>query len=332
MSPTPFKMLVADDATALYPLFRQAAAQATHPIDVFATGDGRECMDILGRGVVDLAFIDVFMPTMSGLEALANARFMGNKTFVALMSGRPEQRCFELARRLNVYEFLTKPFELADVESIIKTFERARRPMKTLIVDDSATVRSVVRRVLERSMFRMQIEEAADGAAALTLCEANRFDLVFLDYNMPGLHGLDTLERLRLQRRESKVVVMSAEYNEGRQRQAIALGAEAFLRKPFCPAHVNALVHRIFELPSPKLTIIKPAVLDEFDVTIVGRTVAVAHSFSGHLYQYIWFREPPHLRTAHVSRNEETPWHPGAFRAQAEKAALLELRTARLVN
>jgi len=330
------KMLVADDSASIHAIFREAAARSSLPLAVVATDNGRECMDLLRQGGVALAFIDVFMPKMSGIEALTNARFLGNKTFVTLMSGRSDDRCVALARDLNAYEFLVKPFRFRDVLAI-KTFERVHRPMRALIVDDSTTVRSIIRRVVERSIFRLQVEEAADGETALELCGHADFDVIFLDCNMPRLHGLDTLRLLREGRRDSRVVMISSQRNEDQEREAMARGATAFLHKPFYPVAIDALVHRMFGLRSPTLTIVKPGVLRNFDVTIVGRTVAVAHKESGHLFEYLWFREAPYLRSTHAASSEEAPAHPGALRAgalraQAEKAALLELRTARLVN
>jgi len=327
--PEPIKVLVADDSAAIHAILREAVAESSLPLHLIETDNGRACMDVLRQGDIALAFIDVFMPKMSGLEALSNARFMGNKTFVTLMSGRPDDRCIALARELGAYEFVSKPFRFPEVRAIIKTFERVIRPMRALIVDDSATVRSIIRRVLDRSIFRIGIEEAGDGISALAVCVREDFDLIFLDCNMPGLHGLDALRRLRERSDATNVVMISAHHNEAQEREAFARGATAFLHKPFYPIAIDALIHRMFGLRSPKLTITKPGVMKEFDVTIVGRTVAVAHTESGHVFQYLWYRDAPHLRSTYVEPNAV---HPGIVRAQAEKAAVLELKMARLVN
>ena len=69
---------------------------------------------------------------------------------------------------------------------------RARLPKRVLIVDDSSTVRSVVRKVLQASRFKLEAEEAADGSAAIELAKKKRFDIVFLDCQMPGLDGFAT--------------------------------------------------------------------------------------------------------------------------------------------
>jgi two-component system, chemotaxis family, chemotaxis protein CheY len=332
MSNSPVRIIVADDAETVHRMFRKTVQHLRFPVDMAEARNGRDCLDLLTNGEFGLAFIDVFMPEMSGLEALGNARFMGNKIFVTLMSAYPNERCLKLARELQAYEFLFKPFGPSEIGAILETYRRACQPMRALIADDSPTQRRIVSRVLARSMFRIDVEETGDGKAALERCAACAFDLVFLDCNMPRLDGIETLKKLREREAEIKIVMISAERNKAKEREALALGAAAFLHKPFHPNEVDALLHRLFGLRSPRLMVLKARVLRRFDVAIAGRTVAVAHKDSGHRYEYLWFREPPHLRATHVLENRQAPHESAAFRAQAEKAALLELRSARLVG
>jgi CheY-like chemotaxis protein len=331
MSDPSMRILVADDSATVHRIFRKTLQRASFPIEMAGAGNGRDCLRLLGTGEFGLAFIDVFMPEMSGLEALGNARFMGNKTFVTLMSAYPNERCLKLARELHAYEFLFKPFGRPEIEAILDTYRQDCRPMRALIVDDSPTQRRIVRRVLARSVFRIEVEETGDGRAALDRCAGCAFDLVFLDCNMPGLDGIETLARLREREAATKVVMISVERSKAREHAALARGAAAYLHKPFYPNEVDALLHDLFGLRSPRLMVLKARVLRRFDVTIAGRTVAVAHKDSGHRYEYLWFRDPPHLRATHVLQNRQAGRDPAAFRAEAEKAALLELRSARLV-
>src|SRR4051794_21284027 len=110
MTDARLNMLVADDSPMIHQIFRDAVASSQLPIQLTECHNGRDCMAALGRPDMHLAFIDVFMPEMSGTEALTHARRKGNKTFVTLMSSRPNERCIELARELAAYEFLAKPF------------------------------------------------------------------------------------------------------------------------------------------------------------------------------------------------------------------------------
>ena len=139
------KMLVADDAETIRAIFREVAHRSCGLIDVIEASNGRDCVKLLSRSDIDLAFIDVYMPEMSGLEALRGARHVGVKTFVTLMSGHDDDKLREFARQLRAYEFLHKPFHVRDVEAIIRTYQRAAKSAKVLVVDeleDGAPTRS----------------------------------------------------------------------------------------------------------------------------------------------------------------------------------------------
>ena len=186
-------------------------------IELITAGTGRECMDLLSKGVINLAFINVNMPEISGMEAVGRARGLGDKTFVVLMSAKVTEPRLELARQLGVYEYLVKPFTAADVGSILKTYKQVMvriealmvresstikasiRTMtykqvmvriEALIVDDSRTIRRIIRQVLESGIFKLSIEEAINGEIALQRFKTGSYDIVFLDYAMPGLNGI----------------------------------------------------------------------------------------------------------------------------------------------
>jgi CheY-like chemotaxis protein len=241
-------MLVADDSRVVHHVFREAVRKSAAPFDIVDAVDGRTCCDLLERGDIDLAFIDVNMPEMSGLEALAAARDHGVSTFVTLMSSDASAPRIELARRLRVYEFLRKPFAIHDVEAIMTTYLRATAATRVLVVDDSSTVRKVMQKVLAASIFNVQIEEACDGETAIVYCDSGDFDVVFLDCNMPGLNGIATLHKLRAHNRGVKVIMISSEHNEARVTAALTGGATTFLHKPFYPADIDRALHLAFGL------------------------------------------------------------------------------------
>jgi DNA-binding NtrC family response regulator len=255
----PIKMLVADDAQAIRSIFRKVAERSCGLIELAEASDGRECMKILSRGEIDLAFIDVYMPEMSGLEALRNARNFGIRTFVTLMSGPDSDRFMELARQLRAYEFLRKPFGVRDIEGIINTYQRVIGPTKVLIVDDSMTVRKVVQQVLRASIFRLDCYEAPDGETALAYCDRVNFDIIFLDSNMLGLDGLVTLDRLRLHNSDARVVMIAGKDDSELAPRALKRGAAAFLAKPFRAADIDGVLHRLFGLRVPDLMTWAPA-------------------------------------------------------------------------
>src|SRR5215813_7218666 len=82
MSNFKLKVLVADDSAAIHQVFAEIAETSPVPFDLIRAENGLQCMEFLNRGGVNLAFIDVNMPQMNGMEAVALARGAGNKTFV----------------------------------------------------------------------------------------------------------------------------------------------------------------------------------------------------------------------------------------------------------
>jgi len=148
MSRFRLKVLVADDATAMHTVFANIAANSPIPFDLVTACNGRECMDELTSGRIHVAFIDVNMPEMNGMDAVDGARRVGAKTFVALMSTTATKRRLQLARQLKVYDLLLKPFTPEDVVATLQTYCRITVPSQALIVDDSATVRTIIKRVV----------------------------------------------------------------------------------------------------------------------------------------------------------------------------------------
>lgn len=248
------RMLVADDSRTVRAFFADVVDRWAAPVELMTAADGLECMTLLEQGGIDIAFIDVNMPEMSGMEAVGRARMAGNKTFVVLMSAKATDPRLDLARLLKVYEFLVKPFSAQEVLSILKTYQRVMAPIHTLIVDDSRTIRRVIRQVLERSVFRLGIEEAADGESALRRFRDGGFDLVFLDYSMPGLDGLEILDALMQSEPRPKVIMASAFCDEDWAKGATGRGASALLKKPFFAHDVDRALHNALGLKMPGLT------------------------------------------------------------------------------
>jgi CheY-like chemotaxis protein len=248
------KVLIADDSPLIHSQFADFARDSSIPFELIRANNGRQCAELLNMGGFNLAFIDVNMPEMSGLEAVALARHGGNKTFVALISGNASSRRLEIARQLKVYEYLAKPFTAEQVEAILKTYCRVTVPTQALVVDDSATVRRILRKVLDSSIFNIDITEAGDGAAAVDLYENGEYSVVFLDCNMPGLNGFDTLERMLEDDPHVKVIMITGERNEELRQKALDRGAFAFMFKPFHGVDVDRQLHALFNLKMPLLT------------------------------------------------------------------------------
>ncbi|MBZ6378333.1 two-component system response regulator [Pacificimonas flava] len=102
-----------------------------------------------------------------------------------------------------------------------------------LIVDDSKVIRKVARRILED--FDFSIDEAGDGQQALERCGVDMPDVIFLDWNMPVMGGLQFLEHLRARETEKRptVIFCTTENDLDHIRIAMDAGADEYIMKPF---------------------------------------------------------------------------------------------------
>ena len=106
--------------------------------------------------------------------------------------------------------------------------------MRILIVDDSRSMRLILKRMLAE-MGHAEVAEAEDGSVALAQMEAFRPELALVDWNMPVMNGLDFLRALRREEGGKKPLVLfcSIETDAEHINEAIRSGADEFIMKPF---------------------------------------------------------------------------------------------------
>lgn len=106
--------------------------------------------------------------------------------------------------------------------------------MQILVVDDEEHLRRMMRITLEASGYT--VSEAADGDEGLRLFgDGSRFDATLLDQRMPGMDGLEVLRRMKLQRADACVIMVTAYATIDLAVDAMKLGATDFVRKPMIP-------------------------------------------------------------------------------------------------
>lgn len=111
-----------------------------------------------------------------------------------------------------------------------------------LIVDDSGTMRGMIKRTLQISGLDIgQVYEAGNGIEALAQMSVNAVDVVLLDINMPVMNGIQFIERVRDDERLRRipVVIASTEGSDQRISGLLAAGAKGFVRKPFRPEQLR---------------------------------------------------------------------------------------------
>ncbi|MFO7714234.1 response regulator [Desulfosarcina sp.] len=121
-----------------------------------------------------------------------------------------------------------------------------------LIVDDSTPMRAVIKKVTRASGFDIgTFFEAANGAEALAVLDANWMDLVLTDYNMPDMDGLTLLKKMKADdcMQTVPVVMVTTEGSHERVETFMACGAAAYIKKPFTPEAIRQTLNTILGEP-----------------------------------------------------------------------------------
>jgi CheY-like chemotaxis protein len=249
------KMLVVSEAAPERDLLREAALQASVPIDVSELellGDRLATTELLARHKSDVVFFDSRLPKPVRQGLLNLIREAPSRPLAVLIGPAVIKTREVFTEGLEVDSALAKPIDLQEACVLIERCIRARLPKRVLIVDDSATVRSVVRKVMQSSRFKLDTEEAEDGSAAIAAAKRKRFDIVFLDCQMPGLDGFATLAQLRPAHPGMQVVMITGTRDHRIEDRARAEGARDFLFKPFFAKDIDAVLNRLFGLEPAK--------------------------------------------------------------------------------
>ncbi len=120
--------------------------------------------------------------------------------------------------------------------------------LKFLIVDDFSTMRRIIRGLL-KEMGCQHADEAEDGAVALNMLRATRFDFVVSDINMPNMNGFDLLKAIKADDslKYLPVLMVTAEARKEDIVLAAQSGAAGYIVKPFTKATLEEKVQKIMQ-------------------------------------------------------------------------------------
>jgi CheY-like chemotaxis protein len=245
------RMLMVSGVAQDRALIRRAAIEAAVPIrveEIDAAADAEAACAALARDAFDAVLFDSRMPKAERQKLIDAAQAAGGRPLTVLIGAAELKTREVLTDGLEVNGVLAKPIEQAELQALIGNCVRARLPSRVLIVDDSSTMRSVIRKVLQASRFRLEAEEVAEGQAAIERAKKENFDIFFLDCHMPGLDGFATLSELKRARPQSKVVMITGTRDPRTEARARADGAADFLYKPFYAKDIDAALNRVFGL------------------------------------------------------------------------------------
>ena len=178
--------------------------------------------------------------------------------------------------------------------------------MKILIADDDVELRELISFALRQAGYL--VIQAPDGAEALRLHDQEQPDLLILDVNMPRVNGLDVCRRVRAEA-STPIMMLTVRSSEEDQVQALDIGADDYLTKPFSPrtllARVRALLRRAdVDRPAPQSAGDLQLDVEQQTVSVCGAAPVRLTNLEFRLLQYLLANAehtiPVDRLTAHV--------------------------------
>lgn len=123
----------------------------------------------------------------------------------------------------------------------------AGAPITVLVVDDNDVAQRLCQRVLEKAGYTVLI--AADGLEAVEVALSQRPAMILMDVAMPGIDGLEAMQRIKAEMPNQPIVIASAHSMASDRERFLAAGADDILSKPFRLADLVAIVAKLTAKP-----------------------------------------------------------------------------------
>ena len=123
---------------------------------------------------------------------------------------------------------------------------------QVLIVDDSLSMRAVIKKIVKASGFNVgQFFDAANGREALEVLKKEWLDIVLTDYNMPEMNGLELVEEMKKNEdlKAIPVLMVTTEGSQQRVDEFMKKGAADYIKKPFSPEEIKNKLNHIMGEP-----------------------------------------------------------------------------------
>lgn len=209
--------------------------------------DGFEAVSAARRESFDIAFLDIHMPGMNGVETFKKIKECSPETAVIMMSTYSVNDLVRDAIEEGAYACLTKPF---DMDTIIDTISEVGAKPFVMVVDDDPDLCNLLYDRLRDA--GCNVITKTSGMEGIEAARRHIPDVLFLDVMMNGLNGLETLKKINdlFGDKAPKTIIMSAYDSTENFDQAKKLGAVACMRKPLNMTKLKPMIDSLTRTPA----------------------------------------------------------------------------------
>ncbi len=255
-----YKMLVLDDNQTNLKIISMMLSKWHIKHEV--TGDISEAYEKLKNGEYHVLISDYSMPGLNGFQFIKKIKEeLPDKNLKTLMISSDTVNTNEkLAREKGIDTLIYKPVKQSSFyNAILKTLDikieqNKKRPRpkiskiphaekyKILLAEDNTINQKVAHRIFSSLGFTIDIAE--NGKIALDYALKKNYDIIFMDYQMPELNGIEATEALRKWNITTPIIALTANAMKGDREQFLAAGMDDYLSKPFKVGELLAVLNK----------------------------------------------------------------------------------------
>lgn len=244
---------------------------AIHQIECVLTESGTHAIELLYKhGPYDIILMDYHMPELDGLDTISKIRKELKlnavvQPIILLSSSADDLMLSPICKELNVVQRLTKPIKIAQLyqalEKVVATDHATlygkpfkelpiapsnKEPIQILVTDDNRVNLLLATTVLKIILPEAQITEAMNGLEAFEKCKSDKFDIVFMDIQMPILNGYEATHKIRMELglKDLPIIALTAGVVSGEREKCVKAGMNDFITKPFLQEDLIAALVR----------------------------------------------------------------------------------------
>lgn len=242
MEPRKMKILIADDEDGLR--LSMAGILELEGHDVITAGSGEEAIEKVKQGSFDIAFLDIKMPGINGVDTFKEIKKLSPETVVIMMTAFAVKDLIKEAIREGAYACISKPF---DMDRIIDTIKEVSEKPFVVVIDDDPNLCGLLYERFKENGFNVVTKSS--GLEGIEVVQRKIPDVVFLDVVMEGMDGLTTFKKLKelLGQNCPRTVIMSAQDLQQKFDEAKRLGASECIRKPVDFNALKDVIHSMLE-------------------------------------------------------------------------------------
>ncbi len=197
------KILVVDDDQDFAESLCEILDQKNH--DVTVCFKPLEALDVFESQSFDIAFLDVKMPKMNGVELFLKMKKLQPCAKVVLMTGYSMQALLDQAKENNIFGIVSKPL---NIQAITDYLEKAKNIGIVLMVEDNDDFSQSIKEILDQQNYC--VETVRTGEEAIDILGKKDFNLLLLDLRLPKMNGFEVIQKLRSNNKFLPTIILSA--------------------------------------------------------------------------------------------------------------------------